>query len=102
MHAFLLMLAFADGQTGSGKTFTMRGNDEDPGMMILCIRDIFDYIATHPKRAFELRVSYMEVYNEEINDLLGSGPVIPDISITMITFHSNVYFVEFKKSSYCF
>jgi centromeric protein E len=51
----------------------MRGNEADPGMMILCIRDIFDYIASHPNRKFELRVSYMEVYNEEINDLLGSG-----------------------------
>jgi centromeric protein E len=53
----------------------MRGNDADPGMMILCIRDIFDYIASNRKREFELRVSYMEVYNEEINDLLGVGPV---------------------------
>lgn len=53
----------------------MRGNDADPGMMILCIRDIFDYIAGCSKRSFELRVSYMEVYNEEINDLLGTGPV---------------------------
>ena len=53
----------------------MRGNDADPGMMILCIRDIFDYISSNRKREFELRVSYMEVYNEEINDLLGIGPV---------------------------
>jgi hypothetical protein len=53
----------------------MRGSDDDPGMMILCIRDIFDYIETHPNLKFTLKVSYMEVYNEEINDLLGDGPV---------------------------
>lgn len=76
---------FTYGQTGSGKTFTMRGNDEDPGMMILCIRDIFDYIAACSKRTFELRVSYMEVYNEEINDLLGTGPVVLFNSIIEIS-----------------
>jgi hypothetical protein len=54
----------------------MRGNEEDPGMMILCIRDIFDYIDSHANKCkFALRASYMEVYNEEINDLLGNGPV---------------------------
>lgn len=49
----------------------MRGSDDDPGMMILCIRDIFDYIETHPQTKFVIHVSYLEVYNEEINDLLG-------------------------------
>jgi hypothetical protein len=53
----------------------MRGSDDDPGMMILCIRDIFEYIESHPNLKFTLKVSYMEVYNEEINDLLGDGPV---------------------------
>lgn len=53
----------------------MRGSDDDPGMMILCIRDIFEYIESHPNIKFTLKVSYMEVYNEEINDLLGDGPV---------------------------
>jgi hypothetical protein len=32
-----------DGQTGSGKTWSMRGCESDPGMMVLCIRDIFDW-----------------------------------------------------------
>lgn len=54
----------------------MRGSDDDPGMMILCIRDIFDYIESHKNSKYKLRVSYMEVYNEEINDLLGVGNVI--------------------------
>ena len=64
---------FTYGQTGSGKTWTMRGSDSDPGMMILCIRDIFDYIEGHKDKEYQLKVSYMEVYNEEINDLLNIG-----------------------------
>lgn len=51
----------------------MRGCPEDPGMMTQCIRDVFDYVAAHPKNEIIVKVSYMEVYNEEINDLLGSG-----------------------------
>jgi len=66
---------FTYGQTGSGKTFTMRGCDDDPGMMILCINDIFDFIDMKKGKAkYTLKIAYMEVYNEEINDLLGEGP----------------------------
>ena len=42
-------------------------------MMILCIRDILEWIDNHPLQQYTLRVSYLEVYNEEINDLLGDG-----------------------------
>lgn len=60
-----------DGQTGSGKTWTMRGSPADPGMMFLCIRDILEWMKMHPDISYKLRVAYLEVYNEEINDLLG-------------------------------
>ncbi len=54
----------------------MRGSDEDPGMMILCIRDIFDCIEQNKKTTkYTLKIAYLEVYNEEINDLLGEGAV---------------------------
>ena len=62
---------FTYGQTGSGKTWTMRGSDNDPGMMRLCVKDILDWIDSHPDIQFKLKVAYFEVYNEEINDLLG-------------------------------
>ena len=62
---------FTYGQTGSGKTWTMRGCAEDPGMMVLCIRDILEWVKSHPHIKYILRVAYLEVYNEEINDLLG-------------------------------
>ena len=41
-------------------------------MMILCIRDILDWVDSHPKFQYVLRVAYLEVYNECINDLLGA------------------------------
>lgn len=73
---------FTYGQTGSGKTWTMRGSESDPGMMVLCVKDIMHWIETHPNCQTTLRVSYMEVYNEEINDLLGvPGPASKNLRI---------------------
>ena len=40
-------------------------------MMFLCIRDIMGWMKDHPHIKYTLKISYLEVYNEEINDLLG-------------------------------
>ncbi|ORY05417.1 kinesin-domain-containing protein [Basidiobolus meristosporus CBS 931.73] len=61
---------FAYGQTSSGKTFTMHGTKEEPGIIPMAIEDIFRYILETPDREFLLRVSYLEIYNEVIKDLL--------------------------------
>eukprot|EP00123_Amoebidium_parasiticum_P012425 comp21342_c0_seq1/m.29273 comp21342_c0_seq1/g.29273 ORF comp21342_c0_seq1/g.29273 comp21342_c0_seq1/m.29273 type:complete len:582 (-) comp21342_c0_seq1:108-1853(-) len=61
---------FAYGQTNSGKTYTMRGFPDDPGVIPLALQDVFSYIAENPSREYLLRVSYMEIYNEVVNDLL--------------------------------
>ncbi|KAK9756502.1 hypothetical protein RND81_01G102200 [Saponaria officinalis] len=61
---------FAYGQTSSGKTFTMNGSENDPGIIHRAIKDVFDTIQKNDEREFLIRVSYMEIYNEEINDLL--------------------------------
>ncbi|CAK9184035.1 unnamed protein product [Ilex paraguariensis] len=61
---------FAYGQTNSGKTFTMRGSSTDPGVIPLAVHDLFGIIQEEMNREFLLRMSYMEIYNEEINDLL--------------------------------
>ncbi|GAA0153899.1 hypothetical protein LIER_12027 [Lithospermum erythrorhizon] len=61
---------FAYGQTNSGKTHTMRGSRTEPGVICLAVRDLFDVIQQDMNREFLLRMSYMEIYNEEINDLL--------------------------------
>lgn len=61
--------AFAYGQTSSGKTFTMNGSESDPGIIQQAVNDIFQNINLITDREFLIRVSYMEIYNEEINDL---------------------------------
>ncbi|XP_064366604.1 centromere-associated protein E isoform X4 [Dromaius novaehollandiae] len=61
---------FAYGQTASGKTYTMMGNDDFVGIIPKAIQHVFKIICEIPDREFLLRVSYMEIYNETITDLL--------------------------------
>lgn len=61
---------FAYGQTASGKTHTMMGSKEDPGIIRHAISHIFDAIEDTPNKQFLLRVSYMEIYQEKVTDLL--------------------------------
>ncbi|KAA3468090.1 kinesin-related protein 11 [Gossypium australe] len=69
---------FAYGVTSSGKTHTMHGDQNAPGIIPLAIKDVFSIIQdtsgqdsySTPGREFLLRVSYLEIYNEVINDLL--------------------------------
>ena len=64
---------FAYRQTGSGKTWTMMGDDdgEFPGIIPLGLQDIFKQAeSSKEERTYELKVSFMEIYNEQINDLL--------------------------------
>lgn len=64
---------FAYGQTSSGKTYTMVGTLENPGIIFFTINSVFDTIENMPDREFLLRVSYMEIYNESISDLLAEN-----------------------------
>ncbi|EGP85680.1 uncharacterized protein MYCGRDRAFT_44596 [Zymoseptoria tritici IPO323] len=64
---------FAYGMTGTGKTFSMQGTANSPGVIPLAITDIFSYIRENPAREFLLRVSYLEIYNEKIYDLLNAS-----------------------------
>ncbi|XP_012277725.1 kinesin-like protein KIN-7O [Orussus abietinus] len=61
---------FAYGQTSSGKTYTMMGTEQEPGILPLAVEHIFHLISNSCEREFLLRVSYLEIYNEKINDLL--------------------------------
>ncbi|XP_048443682.1 kinesin-like protein KIN-7N [Pyrus x bretschneideri] len=62
-------LRLLNGRTSSGKTFTIFGSETDPGIIHQAVRDLFDRIQMMSHREFLIRVSYMELYNEEINDL---------------------------------
>lgn len=57
---------FAYGQTSSGKTYTMVGITE------FAVADIFDYAKRHEERAFALKFSAIEIYNEIVRDLLST------------------------------
>ncbi|PWA99413.1 P-loop containing nucleoside triphosphate hydrolases superfamily protein [Artemisia annua] len=62
---------FAYGSTGSGKTYTMVGTESDPGLMVLSLNTVFDFIKNDKSSdEFEVTCSYLEVYNEVIYDLL--------------------------------
>eukprot|EP00948_MAST-09A_sp_MAST-9A-sp1_P002300 g2300.t1 len=70
---------FAYGQTGAGKSFTMEGKSDVPelrGVIPNSFRHIFNTISnnTDPKVQYLVRASYLEIYNEEIRDLLSNNP----------------------------
>ncbi|KAJ0392820.1 hypothetical protein P43SY_009960 [Pythium insidiosum] len=69
---------FAYGQTGAGKSHTMEGYSEPPeekGIIPNSFKHIFDRIAAESNtKQFMVYASYLEIYNEEIRDLLASDP----------------------------
>jgi centromeric protein E len=64
---------FAYGQTSSGKTHTMLGGGGEKGVLEMAVDDIFSFIAETPSKNFILRGSFVEVYQENIKDLLGNS-----------------------------
>ena len=64
------------GQTSTGKTHTMSGVKTAPGILPLAIQDCFRFVSSGKDEAREylLRISYMEIYNEQIIDLLSETP----------------------------
>uniref|UniRef100_A0A7E4VJT4 Kinesin-like protein n=1 Tax=Panagrellus redivivus TaxID=6233 RepID=A0A7E4VJT4_PANRE len=86
---------FAYGQTSSGKTHTMEGVIGDPerqGIIPRIIDDVFNHIynMTEPNLEFHIKVSYFEIYNERIRDLL-------DISKTNLPIHEDKNRVPYVK-----
>lgn len=65
---------FAYGQTGSGKSYTMMGTQDKPGLIPRTCEDLFQRIEAAqeetPNISYNVRVSYFEVYNEHVRDLL--------------------------------
>ncbi|KAI8592880.1 P-loop containing nucleoside triphosphate hydrolase protein [Geranomyces variabilis] len=71
IHQGINGTVFAYGQTASGKTYSMMGVNEEPGVIPQAVEDIFTFIREQSgDREFLLRVSYLEIYNETIRDLL--------------------------------
>ncbi|EHH58211.1 hypothetical protein EGM_08008 [Macaca fascicularis] len=86
---------FAYGATGAGKTHTMLGREGDPGIMYLTTVELYRRLeARQQEKCFEVLISYQEVYNEQIHDLLEpKGPLAiredPDKGVVVqgLSFH---------------
>ncbi|XP_057865552.2 kinesin-like protein KIN-7C, mitochondrial isoform X2 [Cryptomeria japonica] len=93
---------FTYGVTSSGKTHTMHGDQKSPGIIPLAIKHVFNIIQEAAGRKFLLRVSYLEIYNEVINDLLdptrqnlrvredAQGTYVEDITTEFVTCPADV------------
>jgi len=64
---------FAYGQTGCGKSFTMQGVPSQRGLIPRSFQHIFESISVTENTKFLVRASYLEIYNEEIRDLLAQS-----------------------------
>ncbi|KAL8561687.1 hypothetical protein ACOMHN_054984 [Nucella lapillus] len=67
---------FAYGQTGSGKTYTIGGGDissfteDEYGIIPRALNQMFEIMKSSPNVTYDVRVSYVEIYKEELRDLL--------------------------------
>ncbi|KAJ8365920.1 hypothetical protein SKAU_G00147510 [Synaphobranchus kaupii] len=100
---------FAYGQTGSGKSYTMMGNPGDSGLIPRICEGLFSRIAGMTRwdeASFRTEVSYLEIYNERVRDLLRrkstktynlrvrehpkDGPYVEDLSKHLVQNYSDV------------
>ncbi|XP_073346142.1 kinesin-like protein KIF16B isoform X2 [Pagrus major] len=100
---------FAYGQTGSGKSYTMMGNPGDAGLIPRFCEGLFSRISESTRwdeASFRTEVSYLEIYNERVRDLLRrkstqtynlrvrehpkDGPYVEDLSKHLVQNYSDV------------
>ncbi|XP_015857734.1 kinesin-like protein KIF16B isoform X2 [Peromyscus maniculatus bairdii] len=100
---------FAYGQTGSGKSYTMMGNSSDSGLIPRICEALFSRInetTRWDEASFRTEVSYLEIYNERVRDLLRrkssktfnlrvrehpkEGPYVEDLSKHLVQNYSDV------------
>jgi kinesin family protein 3/17 len=77
---------FAYGQTGCGKSFTMQGpstSSEDlKGVIPNCFSHIFDFVKASKDVQFLIHCQYLELYNEEIKDLLVTDKISNKLNLS--------------------
>ncbi|NWW93799.1 KIF27 protein, partial [Rhynochetos jubatus] len=78
---------FAYGQTGSGKTYTIGGGhiasvaEDEKGIIPRAIQELFQHISENCNVEFHVKVSYIEVYKEELRDLLELKTSVKELHI---------------------
>ncbi|KAH7567632.1 hypothetical protein JRO89_XS07G0108500 [Xanthoceras sorbifolium] len=73
---------FAYGQTGSGKTFTMEGTEQNRGVNYRTLEQLFRTVEERKETStYNIFVSVLEVYNEQIRDLLATSPTSKKLEI---------------------
>ncbi|KAK0576133.1 hypothetical protein LWI29_012375 [Acer saccharum] len=73
---------FAYGQTGSGKTFTMEGTEKNRGVNYRTLEQLFRTAEERKETyTYNIFVSVLEVYNEQIRDLLATSPTSKKLEI---------------------
>lgn len=66
---------FAYGQTGTGKTFTMEGPPNNRGVNYRTVEQLFEIAKERSEMfSYDICVSVLEVYNEQLRDLLVTSP----------------------------
>nr|XP_026261504.1 kinesin-like protein KIF19 [Urocitellus parryii] len=71
---------FAYGPSGAGKTHTMLGMDAEPGIYLQTLTDLFQAIEkTRDNMDYSVSISYLEIYNEVIRDLLNPSSGFLDL-----------------------
>lgn len=80
----------AYGQTGAGKTFTMTGSTEKfqhRGIIPRAIQQVYREIRERPEYSVSVRISYLEIYNERMFDLLCTlpGTITTDPALMTVT-----------------
>nr|XP_054754258.1 kinesin-like protein KIF9 [Lytechinus pictus] len=85
------------GQTGAGKTYTMTGateNYKQRGIIPRAISQVYKEIEDRPEQAITVRITYLEIYNETMFDLLSTLPYsmqgLPQMTITEDEFGINI------------
>ncbi|VDK61588.1 unnamed protein product [Cylicostephanus goldi] len=65
----------AYGQSGAGKTHTLTGSENEDGLVQSTFRALLETIAKASDREYMMRISYIEIYNERVRDLLSDNSV---------------------------
>ncbi|KAI5436109.1 variant 2, Kinesin-like protein KIN-14R [Lathyrus oleraceus] len=95
---------FAYGQTGTGKTFTMEGIEQNRGVNYRTLEHLFRVSKERSETfSYDIAVSVLEVYNEQIRDLLATGPASKRLEIKQSSegYHHVPGVVEAKVDNIC-